>query len=169
MILIEKGNVNVDWNAIRAEYIGGGTSYRKLAKKYKVNYNQISERGSREGWVKLAEEVRIKTLSRSVQKSAEAAADNAAIAARIRTKLLRKLEREIDALPDSMGSETANTARENIYSQDGKRITSVKEAGKVYKLRDLAAAYKDLTADMQIAGNSDIEDLSPLVELLRDG
>lgn len=169
MILIEKGNVNVDWNAIRAEYIGGGTSYRKLAKKYKVNYNQISERGSREGWVKLAEEVRIKTLSRSVQKSAEAAADNAAIAARIRTKLLRKLEREIDALPDSMGSETANTARENIYSQDGKRITSVKEAGKVYKLRDLAAAYKDLTADMQIAGNSDIEDLSPLVELLKDG
>lgn len=169
MILIEKGNVNVDWNAIRAEYIGGGTSYRKLAKKYKVNYNQISERGSREGWVKLAEEVRIKTLSRSVQKSAEAAADNAAIAARIRTKLLRKLEMEIDALPDSMGSETANTARENIYSQDGKRITSVKEAGKVYKLRDLAAAYKDLTADMQIAGNSDIEDLSPLVELLKDG
>lgn len=169
MILIEKGNVNVDWNAIRAEYIGGGTSYRKLAKKYKVNYNQISERGSREGWVNLAEEVRIKTLSRSVQKSAEAAADNAAIAARIRTKLLRKLEREIDALPDSMGSETANTARENVYSPDGKRITSVKEAGKVYKLRDLAAAYKDLTADMQIAGGSDIEDLSPLVELLRDG
>lgn len=169
MILIEKGNVNVDWNAIRAEYIGGGTSYRKLAKKYKVNYNQISERGSREGWVKLAEEVRIKTLSRSVQKSAEAAADNAAIAARIRTKLLRKLEREIDALPDLMGSETANTARENVYSSDGKRITSVKEAGKVYKLRDLAAAYKDLTADMQIAGESDIEDLSPLVELLRDG
>jgi DnaJ like chaperone protein len=34
VILIEKGNVNVDWNAIRAEYIGGGTSYRKLAKKY---------------------------------------------------------------------------------------------------------------------------------------
>ena len=169
MILIEKGNVNVDWNAIRAEYIGGGTSYRKLAKKYKVNYNQISERGSREGWVKLAEEVRIKTLSRSVQKSAEAAADNAVIAARIRTKLLQKLEREIDALPDSMGSETANTARENVYSSDGKRITSVKEAGKVYKLRDLAAAYKDLTADMQIAGGSDIEDLSPLVELLRDG
>jgi hypothetical protein len=68
-----------------------------------------------------------------------------------------------------MGSETANTARENVYSPDGKRITSVKEAGKVYKLRDLAAAYKDLTADMQIAGNADIEDLSPLVELLKDG
>ena len=169
MILIEKGNVNVDWNAIRAEYIGGGTSYRKLAKKYGIHYNRISERGNREGWVKLAEEVRVKTLSRSVQKSAEAAADNAVIAARIRTKLLRKLELEIDALPAAMGSETANTARENVYSADGKRIMTVKEAGKVFKLRDLAAAYKDLTADMQIAGNADIEDLSPLVELLRDG
>lgn len=169
MILIEKGNVNVDWNAIRAEYIGGGTSYRKLAKKYGIHYNRISERGQREGWVKLAEEVRVKTLSRSVQKSAEAAADNAVIAARIRTKLLRKLELEIDALPAAMGSETANTARENVYSADGKRIMTVKEAAKVFKLRDLAAAYKDLTADMQIAGNADIEDLSPLVELLRDG
>ena len=68
-----------------------------------------------------------------------------------------------------MGSETANTARENVYSADGKRIMTVKEAAKVFKLRDLAAAYKDLTADMQIAGNADIEDLSPLVELLRDG
>ena len=159
--------MNVDWNAIRAEYIGGSTSYRKLAKKYNVNYNQISERGSREGWVKLAEEVRIKTLSRSVQKSAEAAADNAAIAARIRTKLLRKLEREIDNLPDSMGSETANTARENIYSQDGKRITSVKESGRVYKLRDLAAAYKDLTGDMVQTEQTGNELLQSLLDLER--
>lgn len=167
MILIEKGHMNVDWNAIRAEYIGGSTSYRKLAKKYKVNYNRISERGSRENWVKLAEEVRAKTLSRSVQKSAEAAADNAAIAARIRTKLLRKLEREIDALPDSMGSETANTARENVYSQDGKRITSVKEAAKSFKLRDLAAAYKDLTADMVQTEQAGNELLQSLLDLER--
>ncbi len=111
--------------------------------------------------------MKVKTLSKSVQKTAEAAADNAAIASRIRTKLLRKLEKEIDALPDSMGTETANTARENEYSADGRRIMRVKEAGKVFKLRDLAAAYKDLTADMQTAGGMDIEDLSPLVELLR--
>jgi transposase-like protein len=169
VIIIDEGNKRIDWNAIRAEYIGGGTSYRKLAKKYGINLNQISERGSREEWVKLAEKVKHETLTKSVQKTADAAADNAAIAARIRAKLLRKLEKEIDALPDYMGSETANTARENVYSPDGKRITSVKEAGKVYKLRDLAAAYKDLTADMQIAGNADIEDLSPLVELLKDG
>ena len=27
----------IDWNAIRAEYIGGGISQRKLAKKYGVS------------------------------------------------------------------------------------------------------------------------------------
>lgn len=165
MILIEKGHVNVDWNAIRAEYIGGGTSYRKLAKKYKVNYNRISERGSREGWVKLAEEVRVKTLSKSVQKSAEAAADNAAIAARIRTKLLRKLEREIDSLPDKIGSELFNTVVE--YGKNEKGVKNRKESSQGYKLRDLAAAYKDLTADMVQTEQSGNELLQSLLDLER--
>ena len=155
----------IDWNAIRAEYIGGGTSYRKLAKKYKVNYNQISERGSREGWVKLAEEVRIKTLSRSVQKSAEAAADNAAIAARIRTKLLRKLEREIDSLPDKIGSELFNTVVE--YGKNEKGVKNRKESSQGYKLRDLAAAYKDLTADMVQTEQAGNELLQSLLDLER--
>lgn len=158
---------NVDWNAIRAEYIGGGTSYRKLAKKYGVSINVLSPKATAEGWFNMRKEAETKATAKALQKTADIAADNATIAARIRTKLLRKLEKEIDALPDMIGSETRNSVTENEFSQDGRRIQKVKEAAKSFKLRDLAAAYKDLTADMQIAGNSDIEDLSPLVELLR--
>lgn len=36
MIPIEETK-RIDWNAIRAEYIGGGISQRKLAKKYGVS------------------------------------------------------------------------------------------------------------------------------------
>ena len=35
----------------------------------------------------------------------------------------------------------------------------------VYKIKDLSAAYKDLTDDMP--KDTDIEDLNPLVEMLR--
>jgi transposase len=139
---------SIDWNAIRAEYIGGGTSYRKLAKKYGVSINVLSPRAAVEGWVNMRKEAETKATAKALQKTADIAADNATIAARIRTKLLRKLEKEIDALPDMIGSETRNSVTENEFSQDGRRIQKVKEAAKAFKLRDLAAAYKDLTADM---------------------
>lgn len=168
MILIgDRADNWIAWNDIRAEYIGGGTSYRKLSKKYGIPVNRISERGSREGWVKLAEKARDKALSKSVQKTADLASDNAVRAARIRGKLLRRLEREIDDLPDSIGSETRTNVTENIFSQDGRRIQKVKEAGKSYRIRDLAAAFKDLTIDMAMNDNSGNELLESLIALER--
>ena len=158
---------SVDWNAIRAEYIGGGTSYRKLAKKYGVSINVLSPRATVEGWVNMRKEAETKATAKALQKTAEIAADNATIAARIRTKLLRKLEREIDALPDMIGSETRNSVTENEFSKDGRRIQKVKEAAKAFKLRDLAAAYKDLTADMVQTEQGGNELLQSLLELER--
>ena len=158
---------SIDWNAIRAEYIGGGTSYRKLAKKYGVSINVLSPRATVEGWVNMRKEAETKATAKALQKTADIAADNATIAARIRTKLLRKLEREIDALPDMIGSETRNSVTENEFSKDGRRIQKVKEAAKSYKLRDLAAAYKDLTADMVQTEESGNELLQSLLDLER--
>jgi hypothetical protein len=158
---------NVDWNVLRAEYIGGGTSYRKLAKKYGVSVNTLSPIATAEGWPKLRQEAQDKATARTIQKTADIAADNATIAARIRTKLLRKLEKEIDALPDMIGSETRNSVTENEFSQDGKRIQKVKEAAKSFKLRDLAAAYKDLTADMVQTEQAGNELLQSLLDLER--
>jgi hypothetical protein len=158
---------SIDWNAIRAEYIGGGTSYRKLAKKYGVSINVLSPRATVEGWVGMRKEAETKATAKALQKTAEIAADNATIAARIRTKLLRKLEREIDALPDMIGSETRNSVTENEFSKDGRRIQKVKEAAKAFKLRDLAAAYKDLTADMVQTEQGGNELLQSLLELER--
>jgi hypothetical protein len=158
---------SVDWNAIRAEYIGGGTSYRKLAKKYGVSINVLSPRATVEGWVGMRKEAETKATAKALQKTADIAADNATIAARIRTKLLRKLEREIDALPDMIGSETRNSVTENEFSQDGRRIQKVKEAAKSFKLRDLAAAYKDLTADIVQTEQAGNELLQSLIDLER--
>ena len=167
MILIGDRADNIAWNDIRAEYIGGGTSYRKLAKKYQIPVNRISERGSREGWVKLAQKARDKALAKSVQKTANIAADNATRAARIRGKLLAIIEREVDNLPDAIGSESHTNVTENVFSQDGRRITKVKEAGKSYRIRDLAAAFKDLTADMAMNDTSGNELLESLIALER--
>lgn len=96
-----------------------------------------------------------KAQAKVEQKIADSAAENATVAARIKAKLLRKLEKELDSLPDSIGTET----RQSVIDREKGRT---KEATKVFKLRDLAAAYRDLTADMPMADTA----MNPLLQSL---
>lgn len=109
-------------------------------------------RANREKWNDQRATAYSKATEIIQQKTATAASENAAIAQRIKEKLLRKLEKEIDALPDFTGSETRNSVVEKTADKGAHRM---KEATKVYKLRDLTAAYKDLTEDMNLNGNNE--------------
>ena len=129
---MSRGDEMPDWERIRAEYIAGGVSLRKLADKYGLNRGAVERKASAEKWSlsrgKTVAKVRQKTDVEIATRQAEAYAENADIAARIRMKLLERLEREIDALPESIGTR---------LSRDGKEC----------KLRDLTGAYLDLTRD----------------------
>ena len=78
---------------------------------------------------------------------------NARIAARLRKKLLRRLEKVADAIPDGAVTEVKAPAQ-----ADG--------ATPLFKLRDLTAAYKDLTGGLDAGAGSDVEDLSFIDEML---
>lgn len=156
-----------DWNAIRAEYIGGGISQRKLAAKHGVSPDALMQKANREGWKKDRDKAISRGIARSQQKAAEATADNATIAARIKTKLLRRLEAEIDRLPESIGSEMFQTVQNMEYNGKGNRMTKKTDGGKTYKLKDLTAAYKDLTADMVQSDQTGNELLASLLDLER--
>lgn len=157
MIQIEKERTQkrIDWNAIRAEYIGGGTSYRKLAEKYGVSLTVLKTRAKRENWVSLAEGARHKADTKATQKTASVAADNAVIAARIKSKLLQKMERIIDSLAEETD---ATETREQTFD-DGGSYT------KIRRLRDLTSSYKDLTADLPRAEEENRN--APVIELLK--
>lgn len=114
--------------------------------------------------------------TKTIEKTAATIADNAVTAQRIRAKLLARLEREIDALPDSIGTETRQAITDNTYgnvngtgnitgSGQRVRLTKVKEGAKEYKLRDLTAAWKDLTADLPRV--DDETKNAPIYELIR--
>ena len=155
----------VDWNAIKAEYIGGGISQRDLAKKHGVSVDTLLKRANKERWNDDRKEASNKSTIKAQQKVASVTADNATIAARIRTKLLQKLEKEIDALPDKIGSETSGTMIEDGKSSKGNKTRTIKSQS--YKLRDLTAAYKDLTADMVTNETAGSELLQSLFDLER--
>lgn len=161
---MEKGRI--DWNAIRAEYIGGNAGYRKLAEKYGISKDAVARKAKTEGWTRDKATARDETATESIRKTAAVASDNAVIAARIREKLLRKLEAELDAMDEGQGTEWRETtyfskeddAEEGREKQVGQRTT-------VRKLRDLSSAFKDLTEDLPKAGKDGQND--PVMELLR--
>jgi hypothetical protein len=111
------------------------------------------QKAHRERWKAERDKVISKASAQIQQKAAGAISDNAAVAQRIKAKLLKKLEEEIDRLPDSMGSGTISSVVESVPGQKGTRTR--KEVSKEYKLKDLAAAYKALTDDMNLNNSSE--------------
>lgn len=147
MIPIEDNKL-VDWNAIRAEYIGGGISQRKLAAKHGIPVDMLLRRAHREHWADDREDANNKAAIIAQQKTANKAADNAVIAQDIKKRLLLRLQRI-----------------EEKYPYDSTEVRMRKDGNTViYRIRDLTAAYKDLTEDMPKGG----EDRNlPIYDLLR--
>ena len=147
MIPIED-NKRVDWNAIRAEYIGGGISQRKLAAKHGISPDALMQKANREHWKDDRDKAVSRGIARSQQKSAEKIADNAVIAQDIKKRLLLRLQRI-----------------EEKYPYDSTEVRMRKDGNTViYRIRDLTAAYKDLTEDMPKGGE---DRNSPIYDLLR--
>lgn len=147
MIPIEETK-RVDWNAIRAEYIGGGTSYRKLSEKHQVSFMVLKTRAKKEDWPGLRTQAEHKARTEATQKVAEAASDNAVIAADIKKRLLLRLKRIEEKYPFDATE---------IRTHEGKSTVT-------FRIRDLTAAYKDLTEDIQSIGT---DKNAPIYELLR--
>lgn len=136
----------IDWNAVKAEFMSGA-SYGILANHYGVNKSAIYRKAQKEEWAKQRERTVNAVETATIKKKAAAAADNAIKAERIKSKLLDILERQIDELPQKIGSASYISRLED--KKDKKTGKTYKEkSGIEFKLRDLAAVYKDLTADM---------------------
>ena len=56
-----------DWKKIKAEYIRGGVSYRKLADKYGVSFSTLRKVASKENWTDLRNKAGAKTDTKIVE------------------------------------------------------------------------------------------------------
>ena len=127
------GKKRIDWAAIQGEYIGGNIGQRRLAEKHGVPFGSLRDRAKAEGWYQLKLAAIHEAGIKAAQKTAEAASENALTAARIKAKLLDRLEKLTDVV--------LTATEERSYDYDG-NLTEIN------RLRDLTAAYKDLTGDM---------------------
>jgi hypothetical protein len=147
VVPIGENEKRIKWGAIRAEYLEGA-SIRSLAAKYGLNKSTICKRSKSEGWVAGRTEIANRARTITVQKTAEAEADNATIAADLKKRLLLRLQRIEQHFPEDATE---------VRKSHGKDVT-------VYRIKDLTAAYKDLTEDIASTGT---DKNAPIYELLR--
>ena len=148
VIPIENAKRVIDWNAIKAEFIGGA-SYGVLSKRYGLVKSTIYKKAKKDGW----EEARKRVGNAVETKITESAVDNATLAANIKRMGLQIIA---GLFADYAENVTATEHRET----KGK-TTDIK------RLRDLTAAYKDLTGDMVTGAAEDNALLRSLYDIER--
>ena len=62
-----------NWKKMKAEYIGGSVSYRKLAEKYGVSSSAVQRRMRSEKWTDLRRQTECKTNAKIVEKESDRA------------------------------------------------------------------------------------------------
>lgn len=82
----------MDYSQLKKEYIKGGTSYRKLSKKYNVPLTTLKTTAGKEGWVELRNQARLKADSKIVEVVSNHEADRAKRLMDASDKLLERLE-----------------------------------------------------------------------------
>jgi transposase-like protein len=93
-----------DWKRIKAEYLAGGTSYRKLAEKHGVSFNTLKTRATVEQWYELRQQKDHKTTTKTVEKLSDEESDQAVDLISVADKLLDKIGKiaEMYDDPDSI-------------------------------------------------------------------
>ena len=138
-----------DWQSIKTEYITTDTSYRKLAQKYGVTYNNIGIRSRKEGWPELRNQHNAKTVTKTMNAIASQQASRAARLQSVADKLLTKVEKLLDEdeglLADTQAAKDVSVILKNL--KDIQMIRSEadmrEQEARIEKLRKDAMVEKE--------------------------
>ena len=95
----------MDWEKAKAEYVAGGTSYRKLAEKYGVSFSTLKDIAIREKWTDLKEQARNKANTNLVNSIGRNSAKRSVKINDVADKLLEKISDTLEVM-DVVDSQT---------------------------------------------------------------
>ena len=87
-----------DWKAIKAEYIRGGTSYRKLCAKYGVSFSSLRGIAGKEKWTELREQAQHRSNTKLIEKVSDESSGKGTKIIDVANKLLDRLSQTIDMM-----------------------------------------------------------------------
>ena len=133
----------MDWSKLKAEYIAGGTSYRRLAEKYDIPFSNLKRVAIKEKWADLREQARTKADTKLVREVANKNAKNTELLIDVANKLLQKLNETIDMM-DVIDSQSLKH-----YTSALKDLKDVKGVKTDIDLREQEARIKKLQRDAE--------------------
>lgn len=129
---------NTDWLKIKSEYIAGGTSYRKLAKKHGVSFSTLRGIAEREKWTELKAQAQHNADTKLVESIGEQNGTYSASINDVADRLLEKIKEMI--------------FKEGLTTQG---------------LKQLASAVKDIKDIKGIKSDIDLKEQNARIENLR--
>ena len=142
-----------DWKKIKAEYIAGGTSYRKLAEKYGVPRSNIERRAKAEKWTKLRGQAEGKAEAKIIEKVSKKQAAKADKIVDVADMLLDKISELVAVgVTDTQGLKHLTSALKDLKEIKGfKSEADMREQeARIAKLVKEATASDDTTNEIAI-------------------
>jgi transposase-like protein len=138
-----------DYKRIKAEYIAGGTSYRKLAEKYDVSFSTLRKVAAKEQWTELRNKTRAKTDTKISDSISDKEADKAVNIIDVADKLLNKIADVIDLISDTQGLKHISSALKDIKDIKGFKSSA--------DMREQEARIRNLEKQAQAEDNESNE------------
>lgn len=132
------GAINIHgskWDKLKAEYISGNISYRKLAKKHNVPVATLCAHASKEQWSNARKEARDKASAKVIQKTADTISECTTVAEELKLNLLLRLKRIEERFP-------FDATEVRTKAANGHTI--------IFRIKDLTSAYRDIVENMPV-------------------
>lgn len=143
----------MDWKRIKAEYIAGGTSYRKLAEKYKVSFSTLRKVAAKEQWTELRNIAGAKRDTELADSVGKKEAEKAINIIDVADKLLGKISNLMDDIPlDTQAMKHLTSALKDLKEIKGiKSEADMREQeARINKLRKDAEREDDTTSEVEV-------------------
>ena len=141
----------MDWKKVKADYIAGGTSYRKLAEKYGVSFSTLKEIARREKWTELKEKARYKADTKFADLMGEKQANRSAKINDVADMLLDKISNTLEMM-DVVDSQSIKH-----FTSALKDIKDIKGIKSDIDLKEQEARIAKLQKDAEAESNKDNE------------
>jgi hypothetical protein len=157
----DEGRLSVDWKRIKAEYIAGGTSYRKLCEKYGCTLAELRAVAKKERWVELKAQAQHKADTKLVESISDREVQKAINIIDVADKLLGKIIEVLEGVTTTQDIRHLTSALKDLRDIKGvKSEADMREQeARIAKLqRDAQEETEDKS--ITVVFGSDAEDFS---------
>ena len=148
----------VEWHKIKAEYLAGGTSYRKLAAKYGIPFSNLKNIAIKEQWTQLREQAKNRTDTKLIDNIGRQNAKIDDKYFRLVDKLFDKAEEVIDNTPIWQVNSIKEMATALKYLKECKGVKSEadirEQEARIRNLEKQAEGEADNTKEVEVVFNA---------------